>query len=340
MECILIGTGGMMPMSYRMLTSLAVRLNGQLYLFDAGEGTQINWKRARLGMRGLKLIAVTHLHADHCLGIPGMIMLRAQMENPDPLTILGPPGTREFISQSQRTLEYHVNFPIHIIEWASGNSDLAYQDSQARIYGNRSSIPAFAWDTGSKSWTGREDSTSARAQALGVPMGPLWGKLQKGESVNTPQKTVQPSEVLGPARRGRHIAFVVDTRPAPGVYSLCEKADLAFLEGMFLPEHSEHADVKGHMTVVEAARIARKSGAARAVLVHISPRYENSEIGKLEDEARKEFKSVENWKRPGHIRSESSRKNRTSMKSLLSGQELKKEGPPRGRGPSIMLRWL
>ncbi len=292
MECILIGTGGMMPMSYRMLTSLAVRLNGQLYLFDAGEGTQINWKRARLGMRGLKLIAVTHLHADHCLGIPGMIMLRAQMENPDPLTILGPPGTREFLSQSQRTLEYHVNFPIHIIEWASGNSDLAYQDSQARIVWQPVKHTRFClgYRLEELDRPGRFDS--ARAQALGVPMGPLWGKLQKGESVNTPQKTVQPSEVLGPARRGRHIAFVVDTRPAPGVYSLCEKADLAFLEGMFLPEHSEHADVKGHMTVVEAARIARKSGAARAVLVHISPRYENSEIGKLEDEARKEFKSV------------------------------------------------
>ena len=279
-------------MSYRMLTSLAVRLNGQLYLFDAGEGTQINWKRARLGVRGLKLIAVTHLHADHCLGIPGMIMLRAQMENPDPLTILGPPGTREFISQSQRTLEYHVNFPLHIIEWASDNSGLAYQDDQARIVWQPVKHTRFCLGYRFEELDRPGKFDSARAQALGVPMGPLWGKLQRGESVNTPEKSVQPSEVLGPARRGRHIAFVVDTRPAPGVYSLCEKADLAFLEGMFLTEHSEHADVKGHMTVVEAARIARKSGVARAVLVHISPRYENSEIGKLEDEARKEFNSV------------------------------------------------
>ena len=292
MECILIGTGGMMPMSYRMLTSLAVRLNGQLYLFDAGEGTQINWKRARLGVRGLKLIAVTHLHADHCLGIPGMIMLRGQMENPDPLTILGPPGTREFITQSQRTLEYQVNFPIHIIEWASDNSGLAYQDDQARILWQPVKHTRFCLGYRFEELDRPGKFDSARARALGVPVGPLWGKLQKGESVNTPKKTVQPSEVLGPARRGRHIAFVVDTRPAPGVYSLCEKADLAFLEGMFLPEHSEHADVKGHMTVAEAARIARKSSAARAVLVHISPRYENSELGKLEDEARKEFNSV------------------------------------------------
>jgi len=128
---------------------------------------------------------------------------------------------------------------------------------------------------------------------LGVPKGPLWGKLQKGESVRTSaDRIIQPSDVLGLARRGRHIAFVVDTRPAPGVYSLCKNADMAFLEGMFLTEHSDHADMKGHMTVVEAARIAKKSGAARAVLLHISPRYENSELGKLEEEARKEFPSI------------------------------------------------
>ncbi len=292
MECILIGTGGMMPMSYRMLTSMAVRLNGDLYLFDAGEGTQINWKRARLGVRGLKLIAITHLHADHCLGIPGMIMLRAQMESPDPLIILGPPGTREFISQSQRTLEYHVNFPIHIIEWDSDSSGLAYKDGQARILWQPVKHTRFCLGYRFEELDRPGKFDPVRAGALGVPMGPLWGNLQKGESVNTQGKTVQPSEVLGPARRGRHIAFVVDTRPAPGVYFLCEKADLAFLEGMFLTEHSEHADVKGHMTVAEAARIARKSGAAKAVLIHISPRYENSELGKLEDEARKEFNCV------------------------------------------------
>ncbi|MGC9968011.1 MAG: ribonuclease Z [Syntrophobacteraceae bacterium] len=293
MECILIGTGGMMPMPNRMLTSLAVRLNGRIYLFDAGEGTQINWKKGRIGVRGLELIAITHLHADHCLGIPGMIMLRAQMEDPAPLTILGPPGIGEFITQSQRTLEYQVNFPIHIIEWPSDNSGVAFSDDQARILWQPVKHTRFCLGYRFEELDRPGKFDPGKALALGVPMGPLWGKLQKGESVNTPlAKTVQPSRVLGPARRGRHIAFVVDTRPAPGVYSLCKKVDLAFLEGMFLSEHSEHADVKAHMTVVQAARIARKSEATRAVLVHISPRYENSEIGKLEDEARKEFSAV------------------------------------------------
>ncbi len=280
-------------MPQRMLTSMALRLNGQIYLFDAGEGTQINWKKVRLGVRGLKLIAVTHLHADHCLGIPGMIMLRAQMEDPSPLTILGPAGIREFVIQSQRTLEFQVNFPINIIEWPSDNSGLAYTDGQARILWQPVKHTRFCLGYRFEELDRPGEFNPARAQALGVPMGQLWGKLQKGENVRTPSgDIVRPSDVLGPVRRGRHIAFVVDTRPAPGVYSLCEKADLAFLEGMFLTEHSEHADAKGHMTVAEAAKIARKSGAARAVLVHISPRYDNSEIGRLENDAHKEFQSV------------------------------------------------
>ena len=132
-----------------------------------------------------------------------------------------------------------------------------------------------------------------RAKALGVPIGPLWGRLQRGEIVKTASdRSVHPSEVLGPARKGRHVAFVVDTRPAPGVYTLCKEVDLAFLEGMFLAEHAEHAEQKGHMTAVEAGVVARESRVARAVLTHISPRYENEGLKQLEDEALKEFQHL------------------------------------------------
>ena len=94
MDCFLLGSGGMMPMPFRFLTSLVVRVSGTNYLFDAGEGTQISYKIAKPGLRALKLMAITHLHADHCLGIPGLLMLRSQMEAPEPLTIVGPPGIR------------------------------------------------------------------------------------------------------------------------------------------------------------------------------------------------------------------------------------------------------
>ena len=120
MECILLGTGGMMPMPHRLLTSLAVRVGGRCYLFDGGEGVQIGAKRTHLGMRGLTVIAISHLHADHCLGLPGLLMLRAQLPNPAPLTILGPPGISRFINQNHELLGYYTNYPIRIIEWQDG----------------------------------------------------------------------------------------------------------------------------------------------------------------------------------------------------------------------------
>lgn len=280
-------------MPYRMLSSLAVRLNGLLYLFDAGEGAQINWKKARLGVRGLKVIAVTHLHADHCLGIPGMIMLRAQMDDPDPLVILGPSGIKEFVSQCRKTLEFQVNFPIEFIEWPGDKSGVAYRDHQALIRWEPVKHTRFCLGYRLEEFDRPGRFDPARAEASGIPRGPLWGKLQHGESVTTPAgRIVSPDKVLGPQRRGRHICYVVDTRPVQSIYSLCREVDLAFIEGMFLSEHSEHADDKGHMTVVEAARIAKRAGAAKVVLLHISPRYENSELVKLEEEARTRFDNV------------------------------------------------
>ena len=122
-----------------------------------------------------------------------------------------------------------------------------------------------------------------RAEALGIPQGPLWGKLQKGESVRTVEgQTVTPEQVLGPARPGRRLAYVVDTLPTKGIYRLCKDADMAFMEGMFLPEDALHAEAKGHMTVTDAARIAGRAGVRRTVLTHISPRYRDDDLPRLE----------------------------------------------------------
>jgi ribonuclease Z len=133
MECILLGSGGMMPMPYRLLTSLAVRVDGQIYLFDAGEGTQLGLKKTKIGVRGLGVLAVSHLHADHCLGIPGIMMLRSQMQDPDPLTILGPPGIKKFIQHAHENLEFFLNYQITFLEWSSESDEIAYQNDQVRI---------------------------------------------------------------------------------------------------------------------------------------------------------------------------------------------------------------
>jgi ribonuclease Z len=290
MDCILLGTGGMMPMPHRLLTSLAVRLNGRIYLFDAGEGTQLGWKRAQLGLRGFTLLAVTHLHADHCLGIPGLLMLRAQMPDPEPLTIIGPPGISSFLLETQKALGFYLNYPIRFVEWSDTAEDLAYEDDQLSIFWQPLKHTQFCLGYRVEEQERPGKFNPALAGHLGIPKGPLWGRLQNGQEVTLESgRKIKPDQVLGPSRLGRHLAYVVDTRPAKAIYRLCRDVDMAFLEGMFLPEDGEHASAKGHLTVVEAANMARRAGAKRAVLIHISPRYDDQELARLEVKAKEIF---------------------------------------------------
>lgn len=277
----------------RYLSSMAIRFDGKLYLFDGGEGTQLSWKQGRIGLKGLGLIAVTHLHADHCLGIPGIMMLKAQMTDPGPLTILGPPGIEEFIVQNQRILEFHLNYPVRFVEWSASRPGPAYEDEHVRILWHPLEHTRFClgyrWEE--KDRPGKFNP--ALALALGIPPGPARGRLQRGETIRTPAgEEVGPHQVLGPPRRGRHVAYVVDTRPTEGIEVLCKDADIAFVEGMFLPEHSDHAVTKGHLTVAEAAGIARSARVKQLVLIHISPRYTEDELFMLQSAAAQYFDRV------------------------------------------------
>jgi ribonuclease Z len=294
MECILLGSGGMMPMPYRLLTSLAVRLNGKIYMFDAGEGTQLGLKKTKIGIRGLNVLAVSHLHADHCLGIPGIMMLKAQIQDPEPLTILGPPGIKRFIQQAHENLNFYINFSIDFVEWSAEAKGIAYLDNQVRIIWHPLEHSRFCLGYRLEELERPGKFKPHLAASLSIPKGSLWGKLQKGDSITLDDGTeVTPEQVLGEPRRGRHIGYVVDTKPAKGVYRLCRDADIAFMEGMFLPEHAEHAEAKGHLTVVDAARIAGRAGVARAVLIHISPRYNSDELTLLAEAAKSRFEGAE-----------------------------------------------
>ena len=294
MECILLGSGGMMPMPYRLLTSLAVRLNGRIYIFDAGEGAQLGLKKTKIGIRGLNVLAVSHLHADHCLGIPGIMMLKAQIEDPEPLTIIGPPGIREFVEQTHANLDFFLNFPVSFLEWSEQKSEVAYEDDQIRIIWHPLEHSRFCLGYRLEELDRPGKFKPHLAASLEIPKGSLWGKLQQGESITLEDgREISPEQVLGVPRRGRHVAYVVDTKPAKGVYLLCQGVDIAFMEGMFLPEHSEHAEAKGHLTVVDAARIAGRAGVRRAIMVHISPRYNSDELALLEEAAKSRFEGAE-----------------------------------------------
>ncbi len=293
MECVLLGSGGMMPMPERFLTSLAVRLQGQLFLFDAGEGCQINLKKARLGIKAMRVIAVSHLHADHCLGVPGLLMMRAQIPDAGPLTILGPPGIERFIRQVHESLSFFLDYPLAFVEWSEGGRDVAYEDDLVQILWGplKHTTLCLGYRLEEHRRPGKFKPEAARA--LGVPHGRLWGQLQRGEAVTLQTGvTISPNQVLGPPRSGRSLCYAVDTRPNKVLYRLCKGVDLAFLDGMFLPEHKQEAEAKCHMTADDAARVASRSGARRAVLVHFSPRYDEEEIGKFLDAAKERFENV------------------------------------------------
>lgn len=294
MDCVLLGSGGMMPMHYRFLTALAVRYQGQLYLFDAGEGTQISLKNAKLGIKSLRVLAISHLHGDHCLGIPGILMMRAQAPEPGPLTILGPPGIEYFVTQMHEILGFFINFPIQFLEWREAASEVVYEDELVRILWAPLKHTTFCLGYRLEEHPRPGKFRPAAAQALGVSSGPLWGKLQKGEHVTLEDGIrISPDQVLGKPRPGRHVCYAVDTQPNKALYRLCKDTDIAFLDGMFLPEHRAEADAKGHMAVDDAARVASRAGVRHAVLVHISPRYRDADMEALAEAAAARFLGAE-----------------------------------------------
>ena len=294
MECVLLGSGGMMPMPDRFLTSLAIRRQGQLYIFDAGEGTQINLKKAKLGIKSLRVLAISHLHGDHCLGVPGLLMMRAQVPDPGPLTILGPPGIERLVSELHDILGFYMNFPVRFLTWNETAPETAYEDEHVRIIWAPLKHTTFCLGYRFEENPRPGRFKAEAAGALGIPQGPLWGKLQEGEPVTLNDGTrISPEHVLGSPRPGRHVCYAVDTQPNKPLYRLCKDTDLAFLDGMFHPEHRAEAEERGHMTVDDAARVASRAGARRLVLVHISPRYREEDIESLEAAAGERYRGAE-----------------------------------------------
>ncbi|MDY5885432.1 MAG: ribonuclease Z [Treponema sp.] len=285
MEAFILGCGGMQPLPYRHLTSVLLRRDGDLFLFDGGEGTQISLKRLNLKWKKINAIFVSHTHADHVTGLPGIMMLSSQVDRTEPLYIYGPPKIAEYIETSRKVLDMYINYPVIVKEISAPCVVHEENDFIVRAFPLKHTKTCVGYTLEEKDRPG--EFNPERAKELNVPCGPLWSKLQHGEEVEATDGTVvKPSEVLGKARKGRKFSFVTDTLYMDSIAQEVKDSDLLICEGMFENALLDQAKEKKHMTAVQAATIARDSNSKKMALIHYSPRYTDKELVVLEEEAK------------------------------------------------------
>lgn len=273
LDVCLLGTGGMMPLPRRWLTSLMTRYNGSSILIDCGEGTQIAIREKGWSFKPIDVICFTHFHADHIAGLPGLLLTMGNAERTEPLTIIGPRGVERIVS-SMRSIAPELPFDINFIELTepfglieiNGYIIKAFKVNHNVIcYGYTIEIPR----------AGKFDVD--RAISKGIPK-MYWNKLQKGEIIETEGKQFTPDMVMGEPRKGIKITYCTDTRPTRSIIENSKSADLLICEGMYGEKGKEKkAQEYKHMTFYEAADIAKEAAVNELWLTHFSPSLVNPE---------------------------------------------------------------
>lgn len=293
MKLTFLGTSAGTPTRARNVSSVAMQLpqRSALWLFDCGEGTQHQILRTPLRLSQLERIFFTHLHGDHLFGLVGLLATRSpQSAEHTPVTLCGPAGLEEFVRVSLRVSQTQLTYPVHFEvvtpQWSYEDETMCVT---CRPLAHR--IPAFGYAIHEKDQAGRFDVE--RAQALGIPPGPLYGKLKNGETVTLPDgRTIHGAELVGPTKRGRKVVICGDTFYTKNAVELAQAADLLVHEATYLEEDRELAERAQHATATMAARVAREANANTLVLTHFSPRYEagpNSRLPELLTEAQAVF---------------------------------------------------
>jgi ribonuclease Z len=269
-----IGTSGSVPTARRAPSSLLLRRGGDRFLVDCGEGTQRQLLRSSVGLVELTDVLLTHYHADHYLGLPGMLKTFALRGREIPLTLYGPPGLRDLL-EALRRIFGRLTYPLQPVELRPGD---AVERSGYRIeaFPVDHRVAAVGYTLVEEVRPGRFDVDAARTH--GVPEGPLWGRLQSGEPVEIDGRLIAPEQVLGPARPARTVVITGDTRPCRSVLEASVEADLLVHEATFGADERDRADETAHSTAAGAAELARLAGVRMLALTHLSNRYFGGEI--------------------------------------------------------------
>jgi ribonuclease Z len=283
LDLLFLGTAGSAPTASRGTSSTLVRRGGDRLLIDCGEGTQRQLLRSAAGLVDLEHVLLTHLHADHVLGLPGMLKTFALRGRDLPIVVYGPRGTGALL-RALGVVIGRLTYELRVVELTPG--DTVERDGYRLVpFEVKHGGNALGYALREDERPGRFDV--AAADALGVPDGPARGALQRGEDVTLPDgRTVRPDEVLGAARRGRSVVLTGDTAPTASVVEAASGADVLVHEATFLADERARARETEHSTAGEAALAAREAGVALLALTHVSARYAGSEV---EDEARQLF---------------------------------------------------
>lgn len=267
LDVCLLGTGGMMPLPRRWLTALMCRYNGKNILIDCGEGTQVAIKEKGWTFKPIDVICITHYHADHISGLPGLLLTMGNAERTEPLTMIGPRGLTKVVN-ALRTIAPELPFDINFIELTEGEQTLEFEDFRIKAFRVKHNIVCYGYsieiDRGGK-------FNPEAAKKLNIPIR-SWGKLQKGETVEVDGVTFTPDMVVGAPRKGLKVTYTTDTRPVPVISEAAKGADLFICEGMYgeLDKDAKAREHK-HMTFKEAAKIAKEAQPKEMWLTHFSP---------------------------------------------------------------------
>ncbi len=267
LDVCLLGTGGMMPLPYRWLTSLMLRCDGSSLLIDCGEGTQIAIKEKGWSFKPIDVICVTHYHADHISGLPGLLLAMGNAERSEPLTIIGPRGVDRVVN-ALRVIAPELPFEIRFIELSEKIQEMQVGPYTVTAFRVNHNIVCYGYSVQLKR-AGKFQVE--KAQAANIPL-KFWSKLQKGLTMEEDGVIYTPDMVMGAERRGLKVTYCTDTRPVPVIAEMAAGADLFVCEGMYgEPDKEQKAREHKHMTFYEAAQLAKTADCKEMWLTHYSP---------------------------------------------------------------------
>lgn len=268
LDVCLLGTGGMMPLPYRWLTSLMLRYNGKSILIDCGEGTQIAMREKGWSAKPIDVICFTHFHADHISGLPGLLLTMGNAERTEPLQIIGPKGLTKTVG-ALRMIAPELPFEIECIEITEPEQAFEFEGFRIEAFRVNHSVTCYGYNM-VVDRIGRFDVEKANALQIEKK---YWSKLQKGDTIQTDDGAVfTPDMVLGAPRKGLKVSYCTDTRPTDSIVKNAADADIFICEGMYGEEEkADQARSKKHMMFREAAQLAKQAGVKELWLTHYSP---------------------------------------------------------------------